>query len=174
MTGVAMRQGGGGVGVRWRSLDISSTFFCLLHHLGKLPVCVQYLQMASWVLPESLAHVLKMSRDLYNPQKTSSPLCFLVTNTSRQNFFSDPYLALTYVNVYAHVCPWNVPCLMTQWLSCNSVMSKLVWICSRKCGKMTPKIGVAGCGGDTEENMALESYSFHPGVGRCSFGEEII
>lgn len=39
---------------------------------------------------------------------------------------------------------------------------------------MTPKIGVAGCGGDTEENMALESYSFHPGVGRCSFGEEII
>lgn len=47
MTVVAMRQGGGGVGVRWRSLDIPSTFFCILHHMGKLPVCVQYLQMAS-------------------------------------------------------------------------------------------------------------------------------
>lgn len=47
MTVVAMSQEGGGVGVRWRFLDIPSTFSCLLHHMGKLPVCVQYLQMAS-------------------------------------------------------------------------------------------------------------------------------
>lgn len=51
------------------------------------------------------------------------------------------------------------------------MMSKLVWICARKCGKMALETGVAGRGGDTEENMALASYSFHPGEGRCSFGE---
>lgn len=171
---VAMRQGGGGAGVRWMSLDISSTLFCLLHHVGKLPERTQCLQMAYRVLPESRAHVLKMSRDRYDPQKTSSPLCFWVANTSRQNFCSEPYLALTGVNVSAHVCPWDVPGLMTQWLRCDSVMSKLVWICARKCGKMALETGVAGRGGDTEENMALESYSFHPGEGRCSFGEGII
>ena len=63
---------------------------------------------------------------------------------------------------------------MIQWLSCDSVMSKLVWICARKCGKMALETGVAGCGGDTEENMALESYSFHPGERWCSFQEGII
>lgn len=49
-------------------------------------------------------------------------------------------------------------------------MSKLVWICARKCGRMALETGVTGCGGDTEENIALECYSFHPGEGRCSFG----
>lgn len=151
----------------WRSLDFQGVLFCLLCHVVVVvgfSVCTQYLYMAAGVPPQSCAHSLKIPRDLYEPQRISSPPSLVC----RRKQFKAEFLLRALSS--AHICEeLSCSCLPLRCFvvdesesAWNSVMAKCAWICAGKCGEMALETGVAVCGGGTERNAALGSYSFSP------------